>query len=369
MNKLNKSTNQDAHAHNTNIKNSKGPFSKMVTILVLLLILGVSAWGAIKIVKLFPDTVDSLASIADTVYNYDPAEEETELVVKTDRETLNDGEKVILWWDEIKEGTGSYAFSYECKDGITVALKYADKDFFDINCNDAYNLDLTNRIEIRVNSKEERFSELTYKISYFGKNDINEKIRSVNKLSVINPLITDSTDVAEYEDEPTDVTENEDVVVDNTKPDTTDSTQDTVTETKEPVTQEPVYTYEIPTSNPNGHTDLVVSNLKTGFISNAGIFIETNSFTKNTLAAIQFTVHNIGDRTSDSWTFRAELPNDGNYQSNNQAILKPNERATLTVQFPVVSEASLRTVAIYTQTKRDRNTNNNYLEKVITVTQ
>ncbi len=324
----------------------KTGFGKMFTVIVLIGVIIFFAWSAVQIVKLLPSAISSLASLADTVHNYKP--EKYSISVTPEKNAINSSETIGITWNDDKTN-GSYTFSYECKDGVAVDISYSDKEFSSIACGSAYDLGATDRIKMKVDSEKNRFSEMTYTISYFQKNDNSSSTSQTNTISIINPNITEpSTETSST----TNNNEN------NTS--TSSSTNIKPVQTKpvvKPITKAPVYIYEIPISKPNGNTDLVLSNLKIGTI------------TKNVSGAIQFTVHNIGTKTSEDWTFTVTLPGNIEYVSSVQKPLKPNERAVLTIEFPAVTNTNLQTVKVDIKTKRDINTNNNYLKQTVTVLQ
>ena len=113
----------------------------------------------------------------------------------------------------------------------------------------------------------------------------------------------------------------------------------------------------------------MVSNLKIGTKSRTEAFVNTDHIIKNQEGAIEFVVHNIGNKTSESWTFTAKLPDGVNYTSPKQSPLKPNERATIIVSFPAINDTDLQKISLLVKTDSDKNKNNNYVEKTVIVVQ
>lgn len=103
--------------------------------------------------------------------------------------------------------------------------------------------------------------------------------------------------------------------------------------TPTPVQYKTVTTYKIPVSDPNGYTDLQVNFIAVGKINSSERFIATTELERREVGAMQFSVKNIGTKTSTSWEFIAELPNGGTMTSKVQQPLKPSETATLTITF------------------------------------
>jgi len=121
------------------------------------------------------------------------------------------------------------------------------------------------------------------------------------------------------------------------------------------------YTYAIPVSNPNGFTDLSVSYKGIGRLTTAGTFLNTGVVRQNEAGAIQFVVHNLGTKTSEKWSFEALLPGGVKFSSTAQDPLKPNERATLTFNFPAINEATLQKFSFEVEVDKDTNSKNDEL--------
>ncbi|MEZ4104252.1 MAG: hypothetical protein R3B60_03115 [Candidatus Paceibacterota bacterium] len=352
----------------------KSSFAKFLIIIIILLLLAGSAWGAVKIVKNFPETFSHLASIADTVYNYDPTEE-VSLVVKTDREVINNGEILSVWWNN-SNTSGNYSFSYSCQDGVAIDLKVPNSDFVSINCDNSYNLDQANHIELKVDSEKWRFTDVNFSISHI-RNNTNLAVSS-DKITVVNSQLSTINNDYENNTEPT--TDNDDVSISNTEPAISDSSEENTNTNEEVATEEitnnhkpapvqqPIYTYAIPVSDPNGTIDLVLSNVATGYINEIGIFIETNEIKQDSANAVKFTVHNIGTKTSEDWFFTADVLGNTVFNSRDQKSLKPNERSTIIIQLPAIKEQKNSNTAIHITTDNDRNINNNYLSIFTTFT-
>lgn len=341
---------------NTDKKTDSG---KIFTVIILIGIIIFFAWSAVQIVKLLPSAISSLASLADTVHNYKP--EKYSISVTPEKSTINSSETLGVAWNTAKTN-GSYTFRYECKDGVAVDISYSDKEFSSIACGSAYELGEIDRIKIKIDSEKNRVSEMAYTIAFLQKNDNSSSTSQTNTISIINQNIAELT---------TGTT--------STSTETTSPTTDAVVATEKPVTipptinkpvvSTPVYIYEIPISNPNGITDLVLSNLKIGTIDKIKRFVTTEAIIKNVAGAIQFTVHNTGTKTSEDWTFAVTLPGNIEYVSSAQKPLKPNERAILTIEFPAVTNTNLQTVKVDVKTKRDSDNSNNSLKQTVIVLQ
>jgi hypothetical protein len=307
-------------------KNS--PSAKIITIISFVAVLLILAWSATQVVKLFPVAISSLASLADTVYNYEPNQIKN-ISVTADRSIINSGETLHIWWDK-NDKSGSYTFNYTCKDGVAIDIKTEGKDFKSIACDNSYDIGLVDKIEMKIDSEKARFAEVKYNIAYFKTNASASTTSETKTVSVINSKVADKTK---------DITLN-----------TNQGGKNNIPVKPKPIinkpTQEPIYTYEIPVSKPNGYTDILLSNLKIGLKNQTGTFIETSTIRKNMDGAVQFTVHNIGTKTSESWIFKVKLPGDTEYISESQKPLKPNERAIITISFSGTKDTNLQKISV-----------------------
>lgn len=144
----------------------------------------------------------------------------------------------------------------------------------------------------------------------------------------------DSYDDETVSDETSD--EVDDEIVDDEYEDTAD-TDDSYTDTSGGTGGQTQYqtvaTYQVPVSDPNGYTDLEVTFVAFGHMTSSERFVPDSDLERDETAAMQFTVKNIGTKTSANWHFEAELPDDRNMTSRVQLPLKPAEVATFTVLF------------------------------------
>ncbi len=342
----------------------KTTFGKLVTVIGIVIFILFFAWSATQIVKLFPSAVSSLASLADTVYNY--RSDDDALSVISDRSIMNSSNVLEIWWENNRT-TGTYVFSYECQDGIAIDIQSSKQEFTSISCDNNYDLGLVDRIEMRVDSEKARFTEVNYTIAYFRKNSSSPNASQVKNISIINANISET--IADDTNGDQQTTEPEETLTTPKpaeEPAEVEVPTPTVPETPKPAVVKPtpavpVYTYAIPVSNPNGFTDLAVGGLNIGFENNIQGFVKTDNLIKGLSNAIQFTVHNIGNKTSEDWIFKAQLPGNVSYTSDVQRPLLPNERAVITLRFTTVTEINLQNISIEVMVPSDINYNNNAL--------
>jgi hypothetical protein len=355
----------------------KAGLLKTLAIIGLFGVIILIAWLSVQIVSVFPSAISSLASLADSVYSYDPTAE-VEIDLKPVAGPIITGNEFTIGWDKpAKKGT--YTFSYECQDGLSLQVKTAMSDFKNTECGSTYDLGTVGTAQILVNSEKKSVLEMNYTVSYFKTNSATSTTNSSQSVTVLNPrLAPDSTTevtegvattteevaVTEPETGVTEPAEEVTPVATTTSPTTEAATTTPVVEPTKPVVKpapvyEYVYEYAIPTSNPNGFTDLEVTYIGIGRITSGGNYLNTGKLTTDEEGAMQFSVKNIGTKTSEDWYFTAKLPGGITYESTKQTALKPNEKSLLTISFPAVDDEKLYSYSLSTKTDRDTNSKNN----------
>lgn len=295
------------------------------------------AWLSVQIVNLFPSAINSLASIADSVYNSDPLKEisvEKNIVINSTDDKIKSGENFVITWNN-DATSGQYVFKHTCVEGVAVSIESDTNKFTSTTCGETYNIGLVDKAVLIINSEKKAEVNLDYTISYFKNNGLTESSSTTKTVIIENPRFED-------------------------KPDTVaTTTQGEVTKPDNKPTTTYDYTYKIPVSNPNGFTDLEVTYLGIGKRNSSGIFTNTGILDKDLSGAFQFSVKNIGTKTSEKWSFSANLPGDLSYESKDQTPLKPNERSIITLGFPAVNTTELQKFGVTIDIKNDKNLKNN----------
>jgi hypothetical protein len=310
------------------------------------------AWLSVQIVNVFPSAVSSLASLADSVYTYQPKNNSSVEISPVNGPVISGEETIITWKKPLK--TGTYAFSYECKEGLSVEIKSTENAFTGAECEKSYVLGGVDNAQLVINSEKKLEQDFVYTISYFKTNSPSSTAQTTQTFTVKNPIFSDT------EETKPEVTVNEIVVTPKE-----DEVVAEVTEPDAPAKPKPVtptkpevftYTY-LPVSNANGFTDLEVSYIGIGQ-TNLGTFTNSGLLSFGKAGAVQFAVKNIGTKTSEEFTIEALLPGGVTYTSGAQLALKPNERAAFTIEFPAVQSTELQTFKASASTKSDSNKQN-----------
>ncbi len=324
---------------------------KSLALIGLLGVILFIAWVSVQIVAVFPTAVSSLASLADSVYNYNPRGM-AEIKLEPTAESVETGSELNLVWDKRFE-TGTYAFTFLCEEGLSVEIKSVESTFQNAECGKSYTLGTVDNAQVKVNSEKKGQAPFTYTISYFKNNVYTPSSQSSQSVLVTNSRFTESgpnvnvVNIPESEEEPGTQTETEVEV----------ETPAVVTKPKPQPTYEVVY--QIPVSDPNGFTDLKVTYLGIGSKNRNGSFTNSGTLKEGVAGVVQFSVQNLGTKTSDTWSFEAELPGGTNYTSRTQNALKPNERVIFTLTFPALGDTSVETFGAEATVEGDTNTKNN----------
>jgi len=309
----------------------------------ILAIIGFSAtvllivWLIVEGAKRLPEGFSSLANIAETIHDYKPL---TEIVLTTDKEVVNSGESFVATWSDVHQ-SGTYTLEFTCKEGITITAQGTNRDALPFSCDEAISFPATtHKISITASSTKERFSNVTFKIS-FTDTENKSTLTDTATVRVVNATIPFGENRPEETERPQ---------PEETKP---------TAPTQPNPTPQPIVTTVYPQSDPNGFIDLKVATLGAGTLVN-GIFVPTAQYHRDTRNAIKFDIKNIGTKTSGTWTFTTRLPSGVVYESEPQIPLKPLEHVEFTLGFGIEDEdddsAKITTTV---STKHDTNEANN----------
>jgi hypothetical protein len=307
-----------------------------------------AVWLAVQVVSVIPSAFSSLASIADGVHNYN---EKTTLTVATKNSVVNTGEAFTLSWTEMNI-PGTYAFSYTCTGGASVEVRDTQEGIVTLDCGTSYNTQEDTTIDVIVNSEKQRFVDITYTVSFNPENEATQGTETNGQITIVNAAIPTHTAIEEEPAEGIVAGESTETLVEEPVTNTTP-----VLVAGEPTIVEEII-YQIPVSNPNGLVDLQVTFLGVGSLTGKTFRREVN-IDVDEQGAFQFAVQNIGTKTSDEWTFDAELPAGIEYSSGPQVKLKPNEKAIITIGFEGLTQVGVEAFGAEITADDDVNDNNN----------
>ncbi len=340
---------------------SKDSVMKTMAVVGFVAVIIFAVWLAVQIVQLIPGAFTSLASIADGVYGNRPV---AEFTVASNESVVNTGEDFTLSWTNVNQN-GTYSFMYKCTDGVSVDIRNNAGEIVSIACDTPLGLGTeVTSLEIAAASEKKRFTDVGYTVAFRPNGAADVAASQSGKFTVVNPSIPQSVAVAD------DTDESEGEVAGETT--STESEEDTVDPA--PVVSTPAPTVietpiiAIPTSDPNGFTDLEVRFLGVGTMDNNNRFTQTATIDNDRRGAYQFEVKNTGTKTSTAWEYAAILTSGTEYESGRQDPLKPNERSVITLGFDAVGETGVQFFGATVSGGSDRNRNNNSFTWAVEVT-
>lgn len=297
-------------------------------------------WLLVQGARIAPAAFSSLASIAESIQNYQPV---TELSIATEKSIVNSGESTELSWTDMKQ-PGTYDFSYACVDGVTLQVRGGDGELISIPCmnklslpNDALGL------FVSVTSEKSRFIDVPFFVSFTNDKGV-PVIEQDAKLTVVNATIPLSSTL-------TDVRPTSELTKTILPPKTEEKpippkvpTQVASAVAGRPIVTEQVVSF-IPQSYPNGFTDLKIRFIGVGNIEGT-TFVPSATYESTVRNGFKFEIKNIGTKTSDVWTFTATLPSGVVYTSEPQTPLRPNESVEFTLGFTLDDTITAKSVTI-----------------------
>jgi hypothetical protein len=334
---------------------------KSLAILGFLGVIALGVWLAVQIVSLMPQAFNSLASIADGVYNYQGDEE---LVVNTDNSTINSGENFSINWNEISTN-GTYTFTYACTDGVSVKVTDNTGTLTSVNCDESLTLgNSATDLEVTIESERNRSSEVPYTLAFIAQGESDPLSVSENTITVLNPNIPDDNDVVVIVDD-NDTEDDAPAETPTTPSQPEDDPKDT------PNVNQPVFKETIvlttPVSDPNGYVDLAVKIVAVGHLDSNGNFLPRGNIDSDARGAFQFEVKNIGTKTSNDWTFEAILTSGSKYQAPSQNPLKPQERVVFTLGYDDIGNDGISMIGATIKGGNDTNVANNSFTWAVSV--
>lgn len=326
-----------------NEENKKSPLVKTLAVMLFIFIVIICAWAAVRLAMFVPSTFSSLADLAESVYGHDPMNK-AELEMSLSDDSVKSDTIMSIDWNDI-EADGEYLLSYECTDGVAVDVR-VDDEIKKLDCDESLTLPArVFTLDAYVASEKSQVAYVTFTLQFVG--DDNKTALKVEKfVTITNDNIPDRVVVEESEEE----------VVEEVKP--------TPTTPAQPIT---TWKYVEPVSDPNGRTDLQVTYLGVGIVNSQDVFVAKSYLEEDEEGAFQFVVKNIGTKTSSNWYFEGELPSGTEFESGNQTVLRPKEKATFTISFPSAGRDGNRNFGIKVFGGSDINTTNNGFNSTVSV--
>ena len=217
-----------------------------------------------------------------------------------------------------------------------------------LDCATEFNLEDSTTIDIVIESEKQRFVDVTYTVAFTPTNENAERIVTNGQVTIVNATIPAGIEITKEAPQEDTI---EDIVAGESTTPNPESVLAVPTVTEEII-------YAIPVSDPNGTVDLEVTYLAVGSLTGTTFRREAN-IDVNEQGAFQFAVQNTGTKTSDTWTFDADLPSGIEYTSGPQVALKPNEKAIITIGFEGLTQVGVERFGAEVDVDNDTNKNNN----------
>jgi len=306
-------------------------------------ILLVGLWGTVQVVKLAPRVFSNLASVTSFTSVFVPKET---ITINTPNSLISSGTTFELMWNHVgKPKSGAYTFAYACKEGLSFQIPKEGEAPEEILCDSPFTFSYENTsLFLTPISAVTRFVDVPIIITSL--NELGESTTLDDSfLTVVNESVSGSSlPLPESE---------------------TANTQNQLTQGKKKDEVFPISDSRS-SSDANGRVDLKVNIINTGTVGSDGTFTATSSINFTGKGAIQFSVTNIGSKTSDNWTFNAVLPTFPMhiFHSTNQKALAPGDRIDFTLGFDQLNKELTEgvitinvdpTESIHNESNRDNN--------------
>ena len=334
----------------------KSSLTKVLAIFGFLALVVFSVWLAVQIVRVLPSAFSSLASLADSVYNY---EESDEFLTAPEKSIVNAGESFTISWSKQSQ-PGTYTFMYTCTEGVAIETRTTENEIVTIACDTPTEIDTEDSIEIVIGSEKARFVDVRYTITFSPENG-DDTLVTNSQVTIVNASIPTGGIIAE-EDQNEEIPEEEQEtpVVTTPRPTTPTYTPGT------PITIRKVV-YSVPVSDPKGKIDLAVTFLGVGTLEGK-TFTPASKIDIDEMGAVQFEVKNIGTKTAEDWEYEVNLPFDIKHTSGDQKALKPNERAVITLGFEGLTETGSEKIKAVVDAQGDVQSSNDSFVWTVTFT-
>lgn len=307
---------------------------RLLAVIGLVSILAIAAWLIVQGVRLLPQSGDGLVAAVTSLFK---GEVEESLVFTRSSTTYTHGDQTTFSWTYVSENpTTDYTFAYTCAEGLSFSV-FQDAAWSDLACDTPLTLTAPS-ITVTPTATHARFTDVTLSVRA-GTLSAKQTITVINSAIAAAALPSDAPTVV-----------------------------------GEPVTTQPVRPAPQPVTpaaapRPTVRTpaDLAVHITGTGVLADVAgkdTFFPIDPIPSDRTAAVTFTVTNVGGTMSDSWSFVANLPIEGDvdyrYASPVQAPLEPGAQVEFMLGFDEVLEekSGMIRITLVPRTNADKDGNN-----------
>jgi len=333
----------------------------------LVAVLALIAWLAVQGIRYLPRAGDGLGAAVNAVTSvFRTAPEESLSIALTER-TVQVGDVATFGFEYQGDAINPvYNFSYECVDGVSFTVM-GSRGWTDLACETPF---VSNDAEVQVipSATEKRFNQVTLSLSSGELSDdtlftvINMEAR--DETSALDELVAELNEADEVAQED----------VSNVPSEVVEDVQESATPAPAPNTPAVTPLQPAPTVPvARDPADLAVNIVETGVlveVAGENTFFPVSPIPSDKVAAVRFTVTNQGEQSSGTWTFRAELPIEGDedyvYTAPAQNAMLPGTQVEFTLGFDQISEDDEGRIEVFiipTQST-DRSANNSDAVKI-----
>lgn len=293
-------------------------FIRAISVLGLIAVLLLGAWGIIRLAVNLPSIASSIGSSISSLFK---GKTPTETLTVTLPTSATSGQTIEATWKHTKTGSEQYSYtlSYACQDGLTVKVPVPTGEYQEVACNTPFNyVNASEKMKLIPSLKDANVVPLIL-------------TASAVKLSAGAVTATGSTTSSIFTGSGTTATAKP--ATTTTKKTTTTAKTTTTKKSTAPVT----YVASGRVSNPNGISDLAVFVTSTGIMDRTtGAFIPTNNIRQGNRVAVKFIIENVGTKTTPAnWTFNVQLPlaTPYTFTSQPQQALNPGDKIEYVLGF------------------------------------
>ena len=294
---------------------------RTLAIIGIVALLALGTWGTVQILRTGPSVFSGLsAAVSNFTSRFFPAGSTSLHISIASYSVKNDEAFDLAWTTENAPKGSSYAFVYECSDGLVFLTPNSRGSATRIACGETYEFNATgNALTLTPLSLDNRFLDSAVKVLMVQNDQIIAEDEVL--LTVINEKVSTSTATT------------------TTTPVKTPPKSPPSGTGVQPTSYTPIYTTVTTprVSDPNGYVDLAVEIIRVGTLEGRSDRFSSNDRTleRGERGGIMFAVRNLGTKTSQEWSFEAVLPTRPSYtfRKSNQQELAPGDRIEYTLGF------------------------------------
>lgn len=358
--------------------------TKILAIIGLIALLALAAWVSVQVIRFAPSVFSSVSSgVSSATVSITSLFGGQEQPLSFDMQSLSatSGQAAVLTFTHAAaQENQEYALTFSCTPGATLAAQTNDDGSFDeLSCGEPHifvseQQSITVRPSLLLDDQES--AEMTITLAALAES--GEAAYSDDTLVTVRrgtALVEKSG--ADTDDEPQeDGAEDSEERVQQRPTGAPQAAAPAAAPSRQQPEREVVFVPGTGASDPSGRPDLALRVLATGMqveVDGEDRFFAVDEVPADENAAVKFEVINLGTKTSEEFTFAAELPIIGNddylFESDTQQALRPGERIEYTLAFDRANPDDDGATIAFTLLPEgdDEETQNNFAEATIDI--